>query len=454
MKPNPTKQDSTKPSPVKPDPTQTDFMNEIDAVRHMQPHKASGILLGAIAALMTLFLLWAGLSQIDEIARGQGQVVPSRDVQIVQSLEGGILAELMVSEGDLVKKGQILLRISDITFSSEERGTEAKLLSLRAKKARLEAEANGVPFSMPAEITQKSPQIAANEESLYKSRQAEMKNQTEILDRKIEQAQADLASLREELASFAKSKGLLQEELSITSDMVRKKATPKLEEIRLQRDLSDISGKISSGNQRKTGLESELEKTKKERKDQDDKFRTQALGELGQVETELTGLQESLKSIGDRVDRTELRAPVAGIVNKIALKTIGGVIEPAMRMVEIVPVGDDLKILARVSPNDIGFLKVGQPVKVRITAYDSVRYGRLDGTVTRVGANSVTDREGNVSFEIEVRTARNFLGTSEKPLPVTPGMVAQIDVVTGKRTILEYLLKPVLRAREWALRER
>lgn len=432
----------------------TDFMTELDAVRHMQPHKASGVLLGALAALTILFFLWAGFSQIDEIARGQGQVVPSQDVQIVQSLEGGILAELMVSEGDLVKKGQILLRISDITFSSEERGTEAKLLSLKAKKARLEAEANGTAFSMPGEIVQKSPQIAANEESLYKSRQAEMKNQTDILDRKIEQAQAQLAEVGEELASLAKSKGLLQQELSITSEMVRKKATPKLEEIRLQRDLSDISGKISAGGQRKTGLESELEKTKNERQDQDDKFRSQALGELGQVETELAGLQESLKSIGDRVDRTELRAPVPGIVNKIALKTVGGVIEPAMRLVEIVPVGDDLKIVARVSPNDIGFLKVGQPVKVRITAYDSVRYGRLDGTVTRVGANSVSDREGNVSFEIEVRTTRNFLGTPEKPLPVTPGMVAQIDVVTGKRTILEYLLKPILRAQEWALRER
>lgn len=432
----------------------TDFMNELDAVRHMDLHRASGILLGSVAALVVLFFLWAGLSPIDEIARGQGQVVPSQDVQIVQSLEGGILAELLVAEGELVTKGQPLLRISDITFSSEERGTEAKLASLKAKKARLEAEANGTEFSMPADIAQKSPQVAANEESLYKSRQAEMKNQTDILDRKIEQAQAQLSEVGEELASLAKSKGLLQQELAITSEMVRKKATPKLEEIRLQRELSDITGKISAGGQRRSGLESELESAKKERQDQDDKFRSQALGELGQVETELAGLRESLKSIGDRVDRTELRAPVAGVVNKIALKTIGGVIEPAMRLVEIVPVGDDLKIIARVSPNDIGFLKVGQPVKVRITAYDSVRYGRLDGKVTRVGANSVTDREGNVSFEIEVRTARNFLGTPEKPLPVTPGMVAQIDVVTGKRTILEYLLKPILRAREWALRER
>lgn len=431
-----------------------DFMNPLDAVRHTAPHRASFILLASIGALVVLFLLWAGLSRVDEIVRGSGQVVPSQDVQIVQSLEGGILAALLVSEGDLVEKDQPLVRISDVTFSSEERGAEARQAGLRVKKARLRAEAGGTAFTLTDALLKMHPQIAANEKSLYESRQAEMKNATDILDQKIAQAQAQLSEVNEELSSLSKSRGLLQEELSITAEMVRKKAAPKLEEIRLRRELSEISGKLSSGAQRRAGLESELETARKERKDQDDKFRSQALGELGQVETELVALSEGLKSIGDRVDRTALRAPVAGIVNKIALKTVGGVVEPAMRLIEIVPVGDDLKILARVSPNDIGFLKVGQPVKVRITAYDSVRYGRLDGKVTRVGANSVSDREGNVSFEIEVRTGKTHLGTAERPLPVTPGMVAQVDVVTGERSILDYLLKPILRARERALSER
>lgn len=431
-----------------------DFMNELDAVRHMEPHKASRIFLWSIAALVALFFLWAGLSSVDEIARGQGQVVPSREVQTVQSLEGGILAELLVAEGDFVQKDQPLLRISDVSFSSEERGAEARLESLRVKVARLEAEADGKDFVVPEDIARAAPQVAANEKALYESRQAELRNATDILDQKIAQAKAQLSEVQEELDSLAKSRGLLQEELSITSEMVRQKAAPRLEEIRLRRELSEISGKISAGGQRRAGLESELESAHKSRKDQDDKFRSQALGELGQARTELVGIEEGLKSIGDRVDRTALRAPVAGVVNKIALKTVGGVIEPAMRLVEIVPVGDDLKIVARVSPNDIGFLKVGQSVKVRVTAYDSVRYGRLDGKVARVGANSVTDKDGNVSFEIEVRTDKNHLGKAENPLPVTPGMVAQIDVVTGRRTILEYLLKPILRARESALRER
>ena len=175
--------------------------------------------------------------------------------------------------------------------------------------------------------------------------------------------------------------------------------------------------------------------------------------ELSDVKTQNAQLGESLKSIGDRVSRTELRAPVDGVVNNIAVRTIGGVIEPAQKLIEIVPVDSELKIIAKVSPNNIAFLRVGQKVKVKITAYDAQRYGSLEGELVRIGASSVTDREGNVFFEIEVRTDKNYLGTAEAPLPVTPGMVADTEVVTGKRTIMEYVLKPFLQARDRALRE-
>ena len=175
---------------------------------------------------------------------------------------------------------------------------------------------------------------------------------------------------------------------------------------------------------------------------------------MNAVEAELSGLKENLKSIGDRVYRTELRSPVTGVVNNIALTTIGGVVEPAMRLVEIVPLDDELKIMARVAPNEIAFLRPGQDVKVKITAYDPQKYGALNGKLVRLGANSVTDREGSVSFEIEVRTDKNYMGTEENPLPITPGMVAETEIITGKRTILEYMLKPILRARSRAFTER
>lgn len=432
----------------------TDFMSELDAATRLKPATSAMLMFFAVIGLVIFGLLWAGLSKVEEITRGQGQVVPSQEIQVVQSLEGGILQDILVREGELVKKDQVLLRLSDVQFSSEERGTEAKFLSLEAKKARLNAEANGTDFIVPASVQDKAPAIGENERALYDSRQKELKNAYAILDDRIAQAKAEISEIQAQSSRLQDNKKHLQKELTITREMVAKRAVPKLDEIRLERELSDITGQVNENAQRAKGLEAELQVAQKERESQSTKFRSQALGELGAVETEIAGLQEDLKSIGDRVYRTELRAPVDGIVNNIRLKTIGGVIEPAMKLVEIVPVDDELKIVARVLPADIAFLHPGQPVKVKITAYDPQKYGALDGTLTRIGANSVTDHEGNIFFEIDVRTEKNHMGSTENPLPITPGMVASTEVITGRRTILEYLLKPLLRARSRAFTER
>ncbi|MCD8525905.1 MAG: HlyD family type I secretion periplasmic adaptor subunit [Alphaproteobacteria bacterium] len=431
----------------------TDFMTELDAAANMRPAKSALFLLYLIVGLVVLFFIWAGFSKVEVISHGHGQVVPSREIQVVQSLEGGILQEILVKEGELVEKGQILARISDVQFSSEERGTEAKFLSLSAKKARLEAEAKGEDYTPPAEVSEKAPRIAGNEKALYESRQKELANAHEILDQKISKAEADLAELKSQMDASRENKKLLEEELKITQEMVRQKAAPKLEEIRLSRELADVSGGIAAGEQKQLSLEAELASARREREGQGDKFRSEALSELNAVEAEMSGLEEDLKSIGDRVDRTELRSPVEGVVNSIALTTIGGVVEPAMRLVEIVPVDDELKVVAKVPPNEIAFIKLGQEAKVKISAYNPQKYGALHGHLVRIGANSVTDQEGNVTFEIEVRTNKNYLGDEENPLPITPGMVADVEVITGKRSILEYLMKPLLRARDRAFTE-
>ncbi|PJB71453.1 MAG: HlyD family type I secretion periplasmic adaptor subunit [Alphaproteobacteria bacterium CG_4_9_14_3_um_filter_47_13] len=432
----------------------TEFMSELEAAVRLKPHVAANIFLLVIVSLVLFFLVWANFSWVEEMTRGSGQVVPTQEIQVVQSLEGGILAALLVNEGDRVEKDQALLRISDVAFSSEERGTEAKSLGLRAKKARLTAEANGTEFSLPADISRDIPQISANEKALYDSRQKELENAKSIFENKINSAQAQLAETGAEIKRIKDNRGLLYQQLEITRKMVEQRAVPKLEEIKLQRELSDLSGQLKANEEKIIGLEAELRGAKKEREDQDDKFRSQALGELNEVETQIRQIDESLKTMGDRVFRTELRAPVSGIVNKIAVKTIGGVIEPAHKLIEIVPVDDELKIIAKVRPSDIAFLKPGQEVNVKISAYDATIYGQLKGTLIRIGANNVTDRDGNVFFEIEVRTVKNYLGTEDHKLPITPGMVAETQIVTGKRTIMTYLLKPLLRARANALRER
>lgn len=432
----------------------TDFMDELDAMRRLGPDRAANLFLFTILLLVVLFFVWAGLSRVDEITRGSGQVVPTMEAQIVQSLDGGILQELLVKEGSLVKKDQVLMRLRDVDAASQERGTQAKLTSLRARKARLEAESAGKAFVVPADIAAASPKIAETETQLYQSRQEEYQNAMTMIDSKIDSVNAQIQDISAQMGRDSQNIGLIQKELNITSKMVAQKAVPQIEEIRLQRELNNAQGSLRSGREKKAALEADLRSAQKQRKDQADKFRTQALGELNQTQTELTGLEESMKSIGDRVDRTEIKSPVDGIVNNIALTTIGGVVEPAMRLAEIIPVGDDLKIVARVAPNDIAFLKTGQKARVRISAYDSQRYGYLPAELTRVGVNSVRSGEDQMYFEIEVRTERNFLGTADHPLPITSGMIAEVDIITGKKSILEYLVRPVLRLKDRALTER
>lgn len=431
-----------------------EFMEELEAAARLKPSATSNLMLISVGALVVILAGWMSFSKIDEMTHGEGQVVPSTEIQIVQSLEGGVLKELLVSEGQVVKKDQPLLKISDVAFASEERGTAAKQESLFIKKARLDAEAHGKPFTLPDDLAKKVPDIARNEEQLYESRQRELENAKSILNERISRAEAQLSELSARVSRLSESKRLVQQELEITRKMVEQRAVPKLDEIRLSREVNDLSGQINEAAEEKQGLQAELSAARKEREDQENKFKSQALGELNTVQTELSQLGESLTAIGDRVDRSELRSPVDGIVNKIALKTIGGVVEPAMKLVEIVPADENLKIIARVPPSDIAFLHPGQAVKVKISAYDPQRYGALDGELVRLGANSVTDSEGNIFFEIEVRTKQNYLGDAANPLPITPGMVAQTEIITGERTILGYLMKPVLRAKDRALTER
>jgi len=431
-----------------------EFMNELEAAARMKPSFSSKLLLIAIAALIIVMGIWASIAEIEEITHASGQVVPSENVSVVQSFEGGILQELLVAEGARVKKDDILFKIQDLAFAAEGRGAQAQLIALKAKKNRLTAEANGAVLILDAEITQEAPDIARNEQALYQSRQQELDNAKSILDSRIRSANAEISELNARVNRLSENRRLLQQELKITKDMVAKKAVPKIEEIRLNRELTNISGQIREAAQKRGGLNADLSAARKERQDQEDKFKSQALGELNDVETKLSQLSGNISTIEDRVFRAEVRSPVDGIVNKVMIKTKGGVIEPAMPLAEIVPIDSDLKITARVAPNEIAFLKLDQPANIKISTYDSQRYGALKGKLTRIGANSVNDGKDNFYFEIEVQAEKNYLGTAQNPLPISTGMIANVEVITGKRTILDYLLKPVLRAKDKALTER
>lgn len=431
-----------------------DFMAEAVAATRLQAKWSANALLYAVTAFFVCFVLWAMFAKVEQLTRGMGQVVPSSETQMVQSLEGGILAEMLVREGDQVKKGDPLARVRNVAFAADEAGIVAKAASLTLKRDRLQAEAQGLEFTPDADLAAKFPAIAANEVALHKSRRQDLENVLSLLDDKITQAQASLREISAQIGGLSETKALLQREVDMTRAMVQKKAAPEMNLVRLERELADIRGNLNSTSQRRDAVTAELSVSKRERADKENRFKSEALAEISETEAQLAPLAASLTTATDRVDRSELRAPTDGIVKSIHQNTIGGVIEPAKVVMEIVPIHEDLKVTAKVSPTDIAFLQIGQKVKVKITAYDSQRYGALDGRLTRIGADTVTDSKGNVFFEIDAVTDKNHLGTEANPLPIMPGMVAQVDVITGDRTIMSYLMKPFLRARYEALTER
>jgi len=430
------------------------FMSELGVATKLQPRMASNLLLSAIVVFFVGMIMWAAFTQVEERTQGIGKVMPSSDMQVIQSLEGGIVSELLVSEGDLVKAGQILLRIDDVFFASEERGIEAQMRSLQAQQARLKAEVLKAELVMPAKLKKSIPVIAQNEMSLFKTRKQELTAALSVLENEIKEAQSNLGEIKASIRKFAKAQQLTQKELDITLKLVARRAAPEINKIRLEKALNETVGNLATAKEALKAMQARLSATKQRLKERQSAFKSKALGELNQVETQISAIQESLASAGDRVRRAELRSPVDGIVQRLAVKTIGGVIEPAQRLVEIVPIEDDLMIRAKVSPSDVAFLRPNLDVRVSITAYDAQIYGSLLGRLERISADAVQDGNGNMYFEIDVRTEKSYLGTETEPFPITPGMVAETEVITGKRSILTYLLKPIRRAKHKAFTER
>ncbi len=431
-----------------------EFMSELEAASNLKPSGASTLMLWTIIGLFVWAVVWAAVSEVDERVRGTGQVMPSGDMQVVQSLEGGIITEILVAEGASVKKDQVILRIDDIQFASEGRGIEAQMMGLKATQARLKAEASGQAFVLDPLIAKKYPDIASNEEKLYRSRQEELKNSLAIIEDEVRGARANLSEVKASIGKLARSKELLQKELGITRKLVEKKAQPEIEALRLERELNEISGNLSTAYQSQQSLEAKVSAAARREEEKKGGVRSQALGELSEVEARIASIQENLKAAEDKVSRTELRAPVDGVVHKIHVKTVGGVVEPAKKLVEIVPANDDLMVRAKISPTDVAFLKPGQDVRVSITAYDPQIYGTVRGKLERISADTIEDSKGEVFFEIDVRTEKSYLGTDTEPLPIAPGMISETEVIVGKRTILTYLMKPVLRAKDKAFTEK
>jgi adhesin transport system membrane fusion protein len=430
------------------------FISDVNAAVLMGASRSSHLILAATVLFLVVALLWAANATLDEVTRGEGKVIPSSKVQIVQNLEGGILERILVREGDLVERDQPLLQLDDTRFSSTFRETRLKYLALLAKSARLRAEANKQPLQIPEIVWQEREDLARNEVALFESRAVELESNLSILREQESQTSHELAELHSKKNKIARSHELVRQELVMSEPLADEGAISEVEILRLKRSVNDLRGDLDASRLAIPRLQSAMEEMKDKIGDLEISFRTQARGELNEVEAELSGVEETLRSQQDRVSRTLVRSPVKGEVKQVKVTTIGGVIQPGMDLIEIVPIEGTLLVEAHVRPADIAFLRPNQDAQVKLTAYDYAIYGGLPAKLEHISADTITNEDGESFYLIRVRTERSHLGTEEHPLKIIPGMTAVVDILTGEKTVLDYLMKPVLRAREMALRER
>ena len=406
-----------------------------------------------IFALFVFFMVWAYFSEIDQVTRGDGKVVPSTQVQIVQNLEGGILSEILVDVGQLVKKDQLLLRIDETRFSSSFQQNRGKYLSYKARAARLMSEANGTAYEIPQEVIKEKPEIGIREQELFESRKREFQSSMDILHEQISQREHEYRELTSKLEELTRTYALLQKELELTRPLVAQGAVSEVEVLHLERQASQMQGDIATIKQTIPKAQSRLQEAQLALRENQLVFFNKAKSELNEVLAELEEVSASAIALEDRLRRTNVRSPVTGTINRLLVNTVGGVIQPGMNLVEIVPLEDTLVVEARIKPADIAFLRPDQEAKVKFTAYDFTIYGGLEAKLEHISADSISDEKGNSYYLVRLRTNKNYIGPESDPLPIIPGMVASVDILTGKKTVLAYLLKPVLRAKYMALRE-
>ena len=411
-------------------------------------------LLWAIALFICVMLVWAALAQVDEFTRGDGRVIPSRSVQLVQNLEGGIVAEVFVREGQRVERDQALLRLDDVRFAASLRETTVNLRQLRVKAERLKAEAEGEDFAPSGELDDVPAAILGVEQDLYRARQQELLSNKQVIRQQMTQKTQELAELKAKTAHVQKSYRLLKDELDLTQPLVAEGAVSAVELLRLRRQVNDLAGELQVANLALPRVEAALVELEQKLAAADSAFRSQAQAEYNEVRAELSRLQESSQAIVDQVDRTLVKSPVAGTIKQLFVKTLGGVVQPGMDLLAIVPSEDRLLIETRIRPADIAFMHPDQPAMVKFTAYDFSLHGGLAGRVVNISPDTIVDAEGNSFYLVHIETASSFLGAQDKPLPIIPGMTVNVDILTGKKSILDYMLKPILKTKALALKER
>lgn len=420
--------------------TDTRDIEALDAELPVEPSRAAEYFLYTIAGLCLVAFVWAATARLDRVTRGEGRVVPSSHLQEVQYLEGGIIKEILVSAGDRVAAGDILVRLDPTQMNAQFSGGREGYQLLAARISRLEAQASGAPLEFPQALAREAPDAVAAERALHEQREREFTSALAIETGKRDDAAAAFA-VADEAARLA------AQELAIVAPLVEKGIEPKMELIRARQRASAAEGEKSRAEIAVKNAEAEIARLT-------EAYRASAGDELAKARSEMAAISGNLPALRDRVARTAVKSPIDGVINRVLVATIGGVVQPGQTIVEVVPAGDTPLIEAKVRQSDIGFLHIGQEARVRITAYESSVYGSIPGRIEQISADAIVDEKtGERHFLIKVRTETPALKTKTGALPILPGMAAEVDILNGKRTVLAYMLKPIAEVSARALKE-
>ncbi len=411
-------------------------------------------ILWIMALAVSWLIVWANFAEIDELARGIGKVIPSKQLQIVQNLEGGIIAEILVDEGEKVDQGQVLIKIDDTKFSSSFEENQLRYSELRAKSIRLEAEATGKKFIVDKKIAREISDTISHEKALFVINQKQLKQSTNILKEQVKQRENELREVRSKQNQLQRSYNLIAEEVKITKPLVRNGLVSKVEFLQLSRQESAMKGDLDAVIISIPRIRSTIKEARNKIEETKLEFRHSAKEKLNEVNAEMARILKSGSALEDQVNRTLVRSPVNGIIKQLLINTINGVVQPGMDIVEIVPIQDKLLIETKVKPSDIAYLYPGQNAIVKFTAYDFAIYGGLTGKLTYISSDTIVDEEGETYYLVRIKTDENHLLKDGKRYEIIVGMIANVDIITGKKTVMDFILKPILKAQQGAFRER
>ena len=431
-----------------------EFMHSLSsAVLQSTPKKIRIVMYFWLIAL-SMFITWAYFAQIDEIARGDGDIVASGENQMIQNLEGGIVEEILVREGESVAKDQLLLKIDNQKSQSSLSTNAIKADALDAKIVRLSAEANGEDFKVPQSMMEKIPQFIENEQSLYNTNKQQLSSKLNALNEQLKQRKQELSEAKSTRRSLKESLSFIDKEVSITKPMVERGVRSRVDFLKLQREANEAKEKYDSVRLSIPRLESAIKEVQSTMKETTLLFQSDAKRQLNEAVSELKGYRANSTALQDQVKRTLVRAPMKGIVQKLFIHTVGGVIQPGADILEIVPTDSTLLVEVKIKPSDIAFIYFGQKAIVKFSAYDFAIYGGLDGEVVLISADTITDQKDNVFYTVRIKTNKNYLERNGKKLKIIPGMTVSVDIITGRKSVLDYILKPILKTKQYTFTER